>query len=84
MGYIDVVMDWRARISSDPAVCHGQVCIKGTRVMVWIVLDNLAAGESVEDVLHSYPSIGIEDIRAALAYAAELSREHIVDLPPRA
>ncbi len=82
MGYIDVVMDWRARVSSDPAICHGQVCIKGTRIPVSVVLDNLAAGESIATILASYPSLKPEDVHAALAYAAELARERIVDLPP--
>jgi uncharacterized protein (DUF433 family) len=82
MGYTHVVMDWRARISSDPAICHGQVCIKGTRIPVYVVLDNLADGESIAAILTSYPSLKEEDVQAALAYAAELARERIVDLPP--
>jgi uncharacterized protein (DUF433 family) len=77
-------MNWRERISVDPEVCHGKVCIKGTRVMVSVILDNLAAGETVEDILKSYPTLQREDIAAALAYAAELARERIVPLAPRA
>jgi uncharacterized protein (DUF433 family) len=64
-------MDWRERISVDPNVCHGRVCIKGTRVMVAVILDNLAAGVSQAEILKSYPSLTTEDIAAALAYAAE-------------
>jgi uncharacterized protein (DUF433 family) len=79
MGYIDVVMDWRERISSDPQVCHGKVCVKGTRIPVSVVLDNLAAGEQVEDILGSYPTLKAEDLQACLAYAAELSRDPFVD-----
>jgi uncharacterized protein (DUF433 family) len=75
MGYIDVVMDWRARLSWDPAVCHGQVCIKGTRIPVYIVLDNLAVGESVAAILASYPSLKAEVVQAALACAADLARD---------
>ena len=65
--------DWRDRILVDPNICHGKPCIKGTRVMVSVVLDNLAAGEDMESLLASYPSLAREDIRAALAYAAELA-----------
>jgi uncharacterized protein (DUF433 family) len=74
-------MDWRERISVDPKICHGQPCIKGTRIMVSIVLDNLAAGEGVDAILRSYPTLKAEDIPAALQYAAELARERFVDLP---
>ena len=74
-------MDWRGRISVDPNICHGKACIKGTRIMVSVVLDNLAAGESPDRILHSYPSLHPEDIRAALMYASEMARERIVVLP---
>jgi uncharacterized protein (DUF433 family) len=50
-------MNGRDRISVDPSICHGKVCIKGTRIMVSVVLDNLAAGESVEAILRSYPTL---------------------------
>jgi uncharacterized protein (DUF433 family) len=84
MSYSEVLMDWRTRLTSDPAVCHGQVCIKGTRIPAIIVLENLAAGETLEAILKSYPSLQVEDVRAALAYAVELARDRIVDLPPLA
>ena len=71
-------MNWRERIVVDPAVCHGQACVKGTRVMASVVLDNLAEGGSVDELLHSYPSLVVEDVQAALAYAAELARERTV------
>lgn len=74
-------MDWSRYISVDPLVCHGQTCIIGTRIPVSVVLDNLAQGLSAEEVLSSYPSLSIEGIRAAVAYAAELTRERIVSLP---
>ena len=64
-------MKWRDRISVDPGVCHGRVCIKGTRVMVSVILDNLAAGESSEAIMCGY-HIEREDIEAAMHYAAEL------------
>ena len=74
-------MNWREHITVDPNVCHGQACIKGTRIMVSVVLDNLAAGVSQKEILRSYPSLERESIQAAVAYAAELARERIVDLP---
>ena len=75
-------MNWRERISVDPSICHGKACIKGTRVMVSVVLDNLAAGLDAEEVLESYPSLTLEDIQAAIGYAAELARERIVMVSP--
>ena len=71
-------MDWREHISVDPLVCHGKACIKGTRIMVSVILDNLAAGVSPEEILKSYPSLSSEDIQAAIAYAAELARERVI------
>jgi uncharacterized protein (DUF433 family) len=65
----------------DPAVCHGQACIKGTRVMVAVVLDNLAAGVEADEILRSYPSLEAEDFQAAMAYAADLARERMIPLP---
>jgi len=73
-------MDWRERITVDPLVCHGKACIKGTRIMVSIILDNLAEGIKEEEILKSYPSLTPEDIKAAIAYAAELSRERLVSV----
>ena len=74
-------MNWKDRISVDPNICHGKVCIKGTRIMVSVVLDNLAAGEPVEAVLRNYPTLRPEDIQAALWYAAELARDRVVSIP---
>jgi len=74
-------MEWREHITVDPAVCHGQACIKGTRVMVAVVLDNLAAGVPTEEILRSYPSLTGQDVQAAVAYAADLARERMVPLP---
>ena len=64
-------MDWQERISTDPRICHGKACIKGTRIMVSVVLDNLAAGVSTEEILKSYPSLAQEDVQAAIAYVSE-------------
>lgn len=66
-------MDWRARISIDPTICHGKACIQGTRIMVSVVLDNLASGLSSTDILRLYPQLDRRDLIAvALFYAAEL------------
>lgn len=74
-------MKWTDYISIDPSVCHGKACIKGTRVMVTVILDNLAAGASPEDIRRDYPSVSTEAIRASIAYAAELSHERILAMP---
>ena len=71
-------MDWRDRIAVDPQVCHGKACIKGTRIMVSVILDNLAAGVTSEQLRKSYPSLAPEDVQAAIAYAAELARERVI------
>ncbi len=68
------------RISIDPKVCFGKPCIRGTRVWVSLIVDNLAAGTSEEEILEAYPSLTKEDIRAALAYAAELTHERYVPI----
>ncbi len=74
-------MDWRDRITVDPLVCHGRACIRGTRVMVSVILDNLAANVSQSEILRSYPSLTPQDIQAAIAYAADLARERVVVVP---
>ena len=74
-------MDWRERISINPKVCHGKACIKDTRVMVSVILDNLAEGESYESIMEGY-RITREDIQAALAFAADLAEERHVPLEP--
>ncbi len=74
-------MNWRDHITVDPAVCHGAPCFRGTRVMVAVVLDNLASGRTAEQILEDYPSLRPDAIPAAIGYAAELARERVVDLP---
>jgi uncharacterized protein (DUF433 family) len=64
-------------------VCHGKACIRGTRVLVSVVLDNLAAGEAPEAIARDY-HLTLDDVRAALQYAGELARESVVSLPPTA
>ncbi len=72
-------MVWQERISVDPATCHGKACIKGTRVMVTVVLDNLAAGETPAEIARAY-HLMVDDVQAAIAYAAELAKERFVPL----
>lgn len=66
------------RIAIDPKICHGQACIKGTRIPVHQILHMLANGDTIEDLLKEYPSIDREDIFACLDYAAELTEEQII------
>jgi len=73
--------NWRDRISINPNVCFGKPCIKGTRIWVSLIVDNLAAGATEEEILEAYPSLSREDIRAALAFAAEMARERYVPIP---
>lgn len=77
-------MNWKDRISVDTRVCHGKACIRATRVMVSVILDNLAAGATREEILASYPSLQNEDVDASIAYAAELARERVVPISPGA
>ena len=74
-------MNWRDHITVDPNVCHGKACIKGTRIMVSVVLDNVAAGLTPNEIIASYPSLKREDIQATVAYAAELARERVRAIP---
>ena len=69
------MIDWRQYLSSDPNICHGQLCAKGTRVLLTNILDSLAEGSSRDEILKSYPTLQPEHVDAALAYAAELARE---------
>jgi uncharacterized protein (DUF433 family) len=70
-----------ARISINPNICFGKPCIKGHRIWVSLVLDLLASGWSFQQVLENYPGITEDDIRACIAYGAEMSRERYVDFP---
>ncbi|HEX5503944.1 MAG TPA: DUF433 domain-containing protein [Thermomicrobiales bacterium] len=71
--------DLLARITVDPAICHGKPCIRGLRYPVELLLDLLAADMTPEEILADYPDLERDDIRAALAYAAQLSRvQHLV------
>lgn len=69
------------RISIDPNVCFGKPCIRGTRLWVSLILDNLAEGITEKELLEQYPRLTHEDVLAAIAYGAEMSRERYVPLP---
>lgn len=73
-------MQWQERINYNPKVCHGKACIKGTRVMVSVVLANVAAGESYENIINGY-HIKREDIQAALQFAADMAQNSLIPLP---
>ena len=66
------------RISIDPNICFGKPCIRGTRIWVALIIENLAAGTPEEEILDAYPSLTSDDIKAALAYAAEVTRERVI------
>ena len=74
-------MNWQTYIASDPSICGGVACIRGTRIPVSVVLDNLACGLKEEELITSYPSLTVEAVRAAVAYAAELAHERIIAVP---
>jgi uncharacterized protein (DUF433 family) len=69
------IADWPERISVNPKVCHGKPCIKGTRIMVSIILDYLKAGEPAGEILRQYRTLKPEDVQAAIGYAAWLAHE---------
>lgn len=69
------MVDWKERIPASPEICHGKPCIRGTRIMVSVVLDNLAEGLSPAEIVEDYPPLTHADIQAAIAYAAVLARE---------
>jgi uncharacterized protein (DUF433 family) len=72
---------WKQHITVDPNVCHGKACFTGTRIMVSVVLDNLASGETSDSILAGYPGLSAEAVQAAIAYAADLARERVVAIP---
>jgi uncharacterized protein (DUF433 family) len=70
-----------SRISIDPNICFGKACIKGHRIWVSLILDFLAGGDTVEQILVRYPQLNKEDLRACIAYGAELAKGRFVDIP---
>lgn len=74
-------MRWQDHISVNPEVVHGKACVGGTRIPVAVVLANLAAGLTPDEIIRSYPGLTPEMIQAALAYAADLAQERVLRLP---
>jgi len=70
--------DLLQRIAIDPNVCFGKPRIRGTRIWVALIIENLATGASEQEILDAYPSLKGDDIKAALAYAAEVTRERVI------
>jgi len=70
------------RISIDPNICFGKPCIRGTRLWVSLLLDRIADGESEAELLAEYPQLSSDDVRAAIAYGAEMSRERVIPIAP--
>jgi len=68
------------RININPKICHGQPCVRGTRIMVWLVVEYLAGGDNIEAVLEAYPSLTREDVQACLVFAAEMTKERILPI----
>ena len=66
------------RISIDPKICHGKPCIRGHRIWVSLVMDLMADGMTTNEILGQYPGLEPDDIRACIAYAAEMTRERII------
>jgi uncharacterized protein (DUF433 family) len=72
-----------SRISIDPNICFGKPCIRGHRIWVSLILDYLAGGVTVEEILEAYPSIEREDVFACIAYGAEVTKDYYVEIPLR-
>jgi uncharacterized protein (DUF433 family) len=71
-------MDWREHIAVDPAVCHGQACVRG--IPAAVVLDNLATGLGPAEIIKSYPALTPLALQTAVTYAAELTRDHVLPM----
>ena len=69
------------RISIDPQICFGKPCVKGTRIWVSLILDQLSSGTTLDELLADYPQLTREDVLAAIAYGAEVTRERIIPVP---
>ena len=74
-------MAYLERITVDPNICHGKACITGTRIPVSVILDNLSSGSTYDEIINAYPSLKVEDIRAALKYATLLTKERVISIP---
>ncbi|KPQ39242.1 MAG: hypothetical protein HLUCCO16_08930 [Phormidium sp. OSCR] len=69
------MINWQGKIEKNPNICHGKPCIKGTRIMVSVILDNLAEGLTLAEIVEDYPPLTLENVRSEIAYAAALARE---------
>lgn len=69
------MIDGQKQIERNPNICHGKPCIKGTRIMVSVILDNLSEGLTLAEIVEDYPPLTLENVRSAIAYAAALARE---------
>ena len=69
------------RITVDPRICFGKPCIRGHRIWVSLILDFLASGSTIEELLDQYPGLTGDDIRACIAWGAELARERFIEIP---
>ncbi len=70
-----------SRISIDPNICFGKPCIRGHRIWVSLILDFLASGMTISELLEEYPGIERDDILACIAYGAEMARDHYIEIP---
>jgi len=73
-------INWRERISIKPDVYHGKPCIRGTRIWISLILDLLASGDSIEEIIREYPQLSKADIMACMAYGAETVRERFIPI----
>jgi uncharacterized protein (DUF433 family) len=74
-------MRWQDLITVDPKIMHGAPCFRGTRIPVSVVLDNLAAGLPEAELFDNYPTLPRQAPAAALAYAADLARDRVLNIP---
>ena len=75
--------DWHDRIVSNPDICHCKPCIRGTRIMVWVILDNLAEDLTPEEIVREYPPLTLDDVRAALSRRSHSPRQVWGNTRPR-
>jgi uncharacterized protein (DUF433 family) len=77
-------MNWRERIVCEPEICHGKPTLKGTRVLVSVVLSCLANGKRLDEIVSDFPTLDAEDVRAVIAFAAEAAADDLPAPVPRA
>ena len=73
-------MNWQNYIVVNQKICHGKACIKGTRIMIAVILDNMANGMTVDEIIREYPSLDLKSIQAAIKYAADIIRERMISI----